>query len=340
MEKFCKSLLIISLLCLFVLTSCKKGRTYFPGNLQEQQLEVVRFDSAFIHADTTQIRQLLTDWYSRYPDFMPVFAEDILGVDVSDTDYLAQVIPQFLADTLYHFKETNARVDSIFSDFIGIFEPAEKAFARLKYLYPDLQIPKIYTFVSGFNASLFFLPNEDIALGLDMYLGSDYPYYNQVVYRYQMLTMRPECIPVDVVSAVLFRNIPQVSTQGRLIDNMFYRGSVMYLLAQLVPNEPAYEIIGYTKEQWDWAVKYERDIWNLMVSNKVLFETNRLLLSSYLNDGPFCNEISQDCPSRIGTWIGWRIVEKYMNRNKDISMQQLMLINDSELILEESHYRP
>ncbi len=339
MEKFCKSVLFITI-CVLALTSCKKGRTYFPDDIKAVQLEIVRFDSAFIHADTTRMRQEIALWSKQYPDFMPIFTEDILGFDASDTDNLAQVIPQFLSDTLYHFKQTNAQVDSIFADFIGIFEPAEMAFARLRYLYPNLQVPKIYTFVSGFNASLFFLPNDDIALGLDMYLGSDYPYYNQVVYRYQMLTMRPECIPIDVVSAVLFKNIPQVSRQGRLLDNMLYRGRVMYLLAQLFPQEPTYEIMGYTKEQWDWAEKYERDIWNLMVSNKVLFETNRLLLSSYLNDGPFCNEISQDCPSRIGTWIGWRIVEQYMNRSKNTTLQELMLISDSEMLLEESRYRP
>ena len=114
----------------------------------------------------------------------------------------------------------------------------------------------------------------------------------------------------------------------------------MYLLSQIFSDLPPYEVMGYTKEQWSWCVKHERAVWHLMMDKKDLFKNESLLLTSYLNEGPFTGEISQDAPGRIGTWIGWRIAESYMNHHPEITMQQLIAEPDAEHILQESYYRP
>ena len=114
----------------------------------------------------------------------------------------------------------------------------------------------------------------------------------------------------------------------------------MYLLAQIFSDLPEYEVMGYTKEQWDWCVRHERDIWHLMMDKRDLFKTESLVLTSYLNDGPFTSEISQNSPGRLGTWIGWRIAQSYMNHNADVSLQALIANPDAELILRDSRYKP
>jgi hypothetical protein len=270
---------------------------------------------------------------------MPFFVENILGVPASDTAFLARQLPLFLNDTLYGFEQTNRYEQELFADISDLQVALDKAFTRVHYLYPEWTLPAIYLFVSGFNASVMFVDN-DIAVGADMYLCSEYEYYNRVVHEYQKQTMRKECIPVDVVSAFLFRNLPYNSLKSRLLDNMLYRGKVMYLLSQLFSELPPYEVMGYTKEQWDWCVRNERAAWNLMMDKRDLFKTESLVLTSYLNDGPFTAEISQDSPGRMGTWIGWRIVESFMNHHKEISLQQLIAEPDAEYILRESYYRP
>jgi hypothetical protein len=173
-----------------------------------------------------------------------------------------------------------------------------------------------------------------------MYLGSDYEFYNRVVYEYQKQTMRKECIPVDVVSAYLFRTLPYTSTKSRLLDQMLYRGKVMYLVAQLFDELPGYEIMGWTKEQWDWCVKNERGIWHLVMDKRDLFKTESLVLTNYLNDGPFTSEVSQDSPGRLGIWLGWRIAESYMEHNETVTLQDLMAEPDAQKILELSFYKP
>lgn len=333
-----KHLLPILLIALS-LTACTKSRTYFPKDLEPQPVEIIRFDNALLNINAQSALQDIRVISHEYPTFFPFFVENILGVPANDTAFLAEQLPLFLQDTLYGFKQTNERERILFASTQDLENELSKAFARVHYLYPELPVPIIYLFVSGFNASILFV-DDDIAVGADMYLGSDYEYYNRVVHDYQKVTMRKECIPVDVVSAHLFRYLPYTSTKSRLIDNMIYRGKIMYLLSQIFSDIPAYEVMGYTKEQWSWCVKHERAIWNLMMDKKDLFKTESLLLTSYLNEGPFTGEISQDSPGRLGTWVGWRIAESYMNHHPEITMQQLIAEPDAERILQESYYRP
>ena len=244
----------ILLFCLaLLLCGCHKGRTYFSKDIEPQQIDIVRFDKALMNVHEATVAQDIEVLYDEYPTFMPLWVEDILGIPADDTAYLAQQLPAFLNDTLYGFKQTNAREQEVFADVRDIEKGLSKAFARIAYLYPETEIPDFYLFISGFQTPIYF--EEDlIGIGADMYLGSDYEYYNRVVYDYQKQTMRKECIPVDVVSAYLFRNVPYTSDKTRLLDQMMYRGKIMYLVSQLFDELPGYEIMGWTKEQWDWCV--------------------------------------------------------------------------------------
>ena len=327
------------LLCTVTLTACHKGRTYFPKEIEPQHIDIVRFDNALLNVQEETVKEDIRLLYDEYPVFMPLWVEDILGIPSTDTAYLEQQLPQFLNDTLYGFKETNKREKEMFADVKNLEEALSQAFARILYLYPETEIPTLYLFISGFQTPVYF--SEDlIGIGGDMYLGSDYEYYNRVVYDYQKQTMRKECIPVDVISAFLFRTLPYTSTKSRLLDQMMYRGKVMYLTAQIFNNLPGYEVMGWTKEQWDWCVKYERDIWHLVMDKRDLFKTESLVLTSYLNDGPFTAEISQDSPGRLGIWIGWRIAESYMENHPEVTIRELMAEPDAQKILEESFYKP
>ena len=242
-----------------MLTGCQKGRTYFPKDLKPQELDIVRFDNALMNVHEATVAQDIRVLYDEYPVFMPLWVEDILGIPSTDTAYLEQALPEFLNDTLYGFKATNAREQEVFADISDIQSAISQAFVRIQYLYPETEfvriqylypeteIPTLYLFISGFNAPIYF-SDEIIGIGADMYLGSDYEYYNRVVYDYQKQTMRKECIPVDVISAFLFRTLPYTSTKSRLLDQMIYRGKVMYLTAQIFDKLPGYEVMGWTKD--------------------------------------------------------------------------------------------
>jgi len=340
-----KLVYILLLLCILALTGCHKGRNYWPKNLESTgdglpvTPDIVRFDKALLNIHEATVSQDIRILYDEYPEFMPLWVEDILGIPTEDTAYLEQQLPLFLNDTLYGFKQTNAREQEVFADISDIQNSINRAFTRITYLYPDTEIPSIYMFVSGFQTPIYF-EEELIGIGADMYLGSDYEYYNRVVYDYQKQTMRPECIPIDLISAYLFHILPYTGTKSRLIDQMMYRGKIMYLVAQIFDELPGYEVMGWTKEQWDWCVKNERAIWHLVMDKRDLFKTESMVLTSYLNDGPFTSEVSQDAPGRLGIWLGWRIAESFMEHNPEVTLTELMAEGDAQKILEESYYKP
>ena len=331
-----KSILIILTV---LLCACQGGREYFPKDIEAVEVEIVRFDSAQLAVHPDSVRQGIEQLYADYEEFMPMFVEGILRLPTEDTAYLCELYSNFLTDTMMGFAQTNALVQEKFANIDSLQKSINIAFSRLHYLYPEWEIPKVYLFVSGFNSSVMYYDNI-MGVGVDMYLGSDYPYYNQVVYNYQKQTMRKECVVGDLMSMYIAYHVAYNSKYNRLLEQIIFRGKQMFLLSQLLPDEPAWEVIGYSKEQWDWCEQYERAIWNRIMEKRDLFKTESTIISSYLNEGPFTAEISQESPGRLGLWVGWQIVDSYMRNNEEVSVQELLSESDAQKILEQSFYKP
>ena len=331
-----KSILIILTV---LLCACQGGREYFPKDIEAVEVEIVRFDSVQLAVHPDSVRQGIEQLYADYEEFMPMFVEGILRLPTEDTAYLCELYGNFLTDTMMGFAQTNALVQEKFANIDSLQKSINIAFSRLHYLYPEWEIPKVYLFVSGFNSSVMYYDNI-MGVGVDMYLGSDYPYYNQVVYNYQKQTMRKECVVGDLMSMYIAYHVAYNSKYNRLLEQIIFRGKQMFLLSQLLPDEPAWEVIGYSKEQWDWCEQYERAIWNRIMEKRDLFKTESTIISSYLNEGPFTAEISQESPGRLGLWVGWQIVDSYMRNNEEVSVQELLSESDAQKILEQSFYKP
>ena len=323
-----------------ILYGCGNKYQYIPRDIEAVEVEIVRFDSAQLAVRTDSVKQDIEKLYADYEEFMPMYVEGILRIPSEDTAYLCEMYAQFLTDTVMGFAQTNALTKEKFANVDSLQEALNMGFSRLHYLFPDWEIPaKVYLFVSGFNSSVMYYENV-MGVGVDMYLGSDYPYYNQVVYNYQKQTMRKECIAGDLLSMYLAYNIAYNSKYNRLLEHMIFRGKQMFLLGELLPEEPVWEIIGYSKEQWDWCETYEQAIWNRIMEKRDLFKTESIVLNSYMNEGPFTAEISQESPGRLGVWVGWQIVDSYMRNNEQVTIQELMSEGDAQKILEQSFYKP
>ena len=334
-----KGMIGISLL-IGMLYGCRNKHQYIPKNIEPVLVEIVRFDSAQLAVRPDSIEVDIRKLYADYEEFMPIYVEGILRIPAEDTAYLCEMYAQFLTDTVMGFVQTNALAQNKFANVDSLQKALNIGFSRLHYLYPDWDIPtKVYLYVSGFNSSIMYY-EDMMGVGVDMYLGSDYPYYNQVVYNYQKHTMSKEFVAGDLLNMYIAYNISYNSKYNRLLEQMIFRGKQMFLLSELLPDIPAWEVIGYTKEQWQWCERYERAIWNRIMSKKDLFKTESMLLNSYMNDGPFTSEISQESPGRLGLWVGWRIVDSYMRNNENVTIQQLISEGDAQKILEQSFYKP
>ena len=327
-------ILLVGLLC-----GCGNKYQYIPKDIEPVAVEIVRFDSALLAVRADSVKQDVMQLYADYEAFMPLYIEGVLRLPMEDTAYFSEQLANFLVDTTMGFAQTNALAKERFANVDSLQEALNMGFSRLHYLYPEWEIPTVYLFVSGFNSTVIYY-EDMMGVGVDMYLGSDYPYYNQVVYDYQKTTMQKEYVVRDVMSMYLAYNIAYNSKYNRLLEQMIFRGKQLFLLSQLLPDAPAWQVIGYTEEQWAWCEHYERAIWNRIMEKRDLFKTESSVLSSYMNEGPFTAEVTQDSPGRLGLWVGWRIVESYMRHNEEVSLYDLINEGDAQKILEQSFYKP
>ena len=322
----------------FMFCSCNSSNR-FAIDTSENRIEVKihRFDKDLIELDTANLKTSVASLYKKYPDFLPVYVGEVLDTVANDTAVVADLFRQFLSDKT--FAPINKKTAETFQDVSDIELKLSDAFTYIHHYFPEIRLPEIYFFVSGFNRSVI-MTDKYFGFGTDYYLGSDYPPYEEFTYQYLIYNMRRECLPVDVVSAVLFRIFMHDASQDRLIDNMLFRGKVMFLMSVFMPDETSETIMGYTPEQMKWAITYEKEIWGQMIDNKDIFSTDMLLIRKYLNDSPFTAPISQDSPGRLGTWIGMEIVKSYMENNKEITLKDLMKDNNYQKMLQRSGYRP
>ena len=65
-----------------------------------------------------------------------------------------------------------------------------------------------------------------------------------------------------------------------------------------------------------------------------------MVKKKYIEDRPKTYEIGEKAPGRIGTWLGWQIVNKYMAEKDKTTLPELMGIKSPQKLFKESKYKP
>ncbi len=331
---------LITLLLLFILifTSCeKKNRFEIDTTNNRVEIQIRRFDRDLIQLDTTNLIASTKKIYQNYPKFLKLYLSELDTVSLEDTLAVSRVLEDFVSYP--QIKDVNQKVLEVFSDVSGIEAEISDAFTYIAHYFPHLQLPEVYFFVSGLSRpAMMDAQLKMFGIGSDFYLGADYEPYKSMVYDYMLSNMRPENLSRDLISTSLFNNFRFDSKQNRLIDNMLYNGKVLYLLSVVMPSREQKDIVGYTAEQQQWAETQEKEIWKAIVGQKDLFSSDQQLIRKYMQEAPFTAPVSQDSPGRLGDWIGLRIVESFINKNKNVTLPELMQINNYQELLEKSGY--
>jgi uncharacterized protein YjaZ len=63
----------------------------------------------------------------------------------------------------------------------------------------------------------------------------------------------------------------------------------------------------------------------------LLFKKDELMVANLLNDGPFTVGLPEKGPDRLGQYLGFRLVQEYVN-NKKCSPKELLNTDYSEII--------
>lgn len=260
----------------------------------------------------------------------------VLGNDGREP--MGQLFRRFAADTL--IQQLSDSIHAVYPETSALRSDLRQAFARLAEELPELPIPQIYLYNSGFNASLL-LVDSMLGIGLDRFLGAHSPYYEWLgIPRYLARQMTPRRLVPTAVEGWVESEYPIDPTQTNMLDNMLYRGKLLYIARHALPNAPDSVALGYTEEQINWLTHNERAIWLYLSEKKLLFERNALLISQFTRPAPFTTALGQDSPGQAACWVGYRIVSRFMERHPKTSWQELLVELQSQQIMEGARYNP
>ncbi len=317
--------------------SCRRGDK-IPYESMDFEVKVIRFDRDLFALNQENIEVEVLKLREKHIDFFDIFCEGIIGigphVEPGFNDYLLS----FLTDNMV--VETYRKVQAVFPDNEELNRSLTKAFKRFHWFFPDRTIPQVYGFVSGFNNSVV-LADNILGVGFDRYLGADSEYYPRLgIHNYLTFNMRPEMIVPDLMRVWAVGEFPYNDSIDNLLSNMIYEGQLLYFSKMMLPEKPDSLIFGFSEEQLRWCKRNEAQMWSHLVEHKLLFTTENFVINQYIGEAPFTQGFTRESPGRAARWLGFRIVSKFMERNKDFSLAMLMEENDYQKILNHSRYNP
>lgn len=313
------------------------------SHIEVPPIVIERFDQALTTLDTMHLHQALARLYKQYPAFMPIYFEQIMNYGpYSDTNRLLfeEVRAMLRSKDIHGLQDT---INRHFPDLSWLEQQLRNGFRYLKYYFPTYPVPRVVTFYSGLNNfGAITIDTSILGIGLDMFLGENYPFYLQVsdpYPQYMLHQFAPAYIVPDCFKAIQQQMFPPAQ-EGTLLDMMVQAGKQLYFLDAVLPDAPDSVKIGFTQKQLDWCKQNERMIWQYFIQNNLLYVRDMQQVMHYVGPGPSTQGMPREAPGNIGSWVGWQIVRKYMNDHPQISLPQLMQMHDAQQLLTDARYRP
>ncbi len=332
MKKISNIILIIS--TLFACTDSKKDID--TSNIK-LNINIKRLDADLIknYPDTPNVAKLMAE----YSKFFELYSYKVLQIGDPKHNQVKKLLYDF---NNYCFDyELPQKINKQFGDLSELKQDLELAFKHYKYYFPKLPIPQVYTYISNFSQSIA-VDDSILGIGLDKYLGVQCKLYSRLGFdSYKRRRMTPEMITVDCMRAMLISDFPYDDTKNdNLLNHMVYEGKIQYCLDAMMPLISDTLKFGYTQKQLNWAEKNESNMWTYLIDHRHLFSTDALTIRGLIGEAPFTSMFSNNSAPRAGAFLGWKIVNKYMEEHPQTTLLQLMQSSDYQLILNKAKYKP
>jgi hypothetical protein len=310
-----------------------------------------RFETAFFNLDSANLNEGLNALADKYPGFFTAYLTAVLGINPADP-MAGEAIQAFVRSYSTVYKRAQVVTDKALSQ---LPQQLEDALQRLRYYSPSFRPDSpfiVTTFVGAMDAFEGFSVGDygdvrttnGVGIALQFHLGANEPVYDEGIqtglfFQYQVRRFTPETIPINAMKAVVDDHFPYTAGGKPLIEEMVEKGKRIYLLKKLFPQMSDSLIIGYTGEQLKGCFENESLIWNFFVKNDLLYSIEPSINQQYIKDGPKTPELGEASPGYIGLFTGWRIVETYMKKNPNTTMDALMQ-KPAHKVFQESGYKP
>ncbi len=334
--------IMLFLVLLLLLFSCNHSANKVDIDSIDLEIKIKRLEKELFELPVDSVTYSITYLENKFGHFYELF-NYVINIGETNSPYYAGYIKNFISDRTN--REVFQDVIREFPDIDMLEKALTEAFKHYKYYFSEKTIPDIYTFISGFNASVI-IDTNILAIGLDRYLGTECEYYIQLgLPEYKRINMYKEKIVTDCMFAWVstewyFNEEGSRELVNNVLNNIIHEGKLIYLVKSLVPQEDISIIMGFSADQIKFCRRNEKQMWTYLIEHKLLFSSDRMTVNKLIGEAPFTSYFPSDSPGRAAVWIGYRVVEQYMRKNPGLTLIDLMENNDYQLILEGSGYNP
>lgn len=322
-----RQMIVLSGLLLCILfVGCKRDRFQIKGE-PKTWMQVVRFDQTFHET-------------GRFEDtaFLELYANDIMQIGASKSLSFYKFSEMFRNDTDIQQIYDDCQVR--FEELSALEAQLSWGFYRLSAFVPSMPAPSIYAHISGMGSSIVTAPGM-ASISLDKYLGSSYALYASFFEPYQVVRMRPEGIAPDLLQAWVRSEYPteRYLQNNRLLDFLIYEGKIHFITHLCLPEIPLHYVFGFTEDQLNWCKAHEATMWETLLEQQHLYTTDPATIGHYIHEAPYTRYFPETSPGRATLWIGYQIVQKYVEKNKKVKIEDLLFHSSTTSILTASGYQ-
>ena len=284
-------------------------------------MTAIRFDSAFFAMDSLHFESDLAKLVQQYPQF--------------SEDYFNRIL-------MLSSKKERKKILAFYKAYLPIYQATQKvqaskkatpeiteAFKRFHYYFPSYTLPtQIIYFIGPLETYGNVVTKDGLAIGLQLYMGAASSWYyseqiNTIYPTYISRQFAPEYIVVNSIQNILNDYDPLVMNGKQLIEQMIEIGKRQYILSQCLPTTSDTLLLGYTGNQLKAIEENKGDIWTFLSSQNRLFSVDPNLTSAILREAPYNDYFGEDIPGNVGKFIGYRMVQSWMNQQKGKSKSDL-----------------
>ncbi|MGN0231191.1 MAG: hypothetical protein ACI4A8_03150 [Muribaculaceae bacterium] len=236
------------------------------------------------------------------------------------------------------FRMSAPDVQRRFGDYASLSAELSELSAGFKSVHPNADF-KFFTTITPYYQSVMF-DGTNIIIGVNHYLGKDNALY-KVFDEYKRRRKEPSRIVPDLSEVVARDWLGALRSNPTLLDAMVYEGCVAHLETMFINGSDVFDILGYDAEERQWCDENAVDAWRSVIANDYLYSSSQYVISDFILPAPFTSLVSQSSPGGLGRYIGYYIVEKYinvLNLERCLNIFRQIICSNSEDVLIKSGY--